>query len=65
MTNRRIEIKKDKYTALLTMDKVKAQDEMLEIAPSDWRFGYGIYSARPVEIDGTFYVEYATGDSCD
>lgn len=65
MTNRRIEIQKDKYIALMTMDKVNAQNEMLEIAPSDWRFGYGIYDARPVEIGGRFFVEFTTGDICD
>lgn len=68
MTTRTKKISEEKYKALVDMvetDYKAARAVMIEEAPSDWAFGYGIYGCKPVERDGVFMIEYTTGDSCD
>lgn len=66
MVARRIKIKESFYKQLVyEMDKKEARKAMEEVAPEDWKFGYGIYGAEPREEDGEFYIVYQTGSSCD
>ena len=68
MTTRTKKISEEKYKALIEMmeiDYKSARAVMIEEAPADWQFGYGIYGCRPIERDGVFMIEFTTGDSCD
>ena len=69
MTKRTKTISEERYKELVLMDQTdhwKARDEMMEEAPAEYKYGYGIYGS-PVAVarDGKFYIEYTTGDSCD
>lgn len=69
MTKRTKTISEERYKELVSMDKMdhfKARAAMIEEAPADYKYGYGIYgSPVVVAMDGKFYIEYTTGDSCD
>lgn len=66
MVKRYFEITENCYKNLVNMkDKQYADKIMREEAPVEYRCGYGIYGARPVEKEGKFYVEYITGSTCD
>ena len=65
MTTRTKKITEEKYKELINMDTKAAAKAMVEMAPADWQYGYGIYGARAVERGGVFQIEYTTGDSMD
>ena len=66
MYKRYLEITQNCYKNLVNIkDREAAYTIMCSEAPIEWRCGYGIYGARPVEMEGKFYIEYITGSTCD
>lgn len=58
MVDVRREITKEEYEKAL-------KEGPYSIIPDSIVMGYGAYSASVTEVNGTYYLSYSRGDSCD
>lgn len=64
MTSHRKAITKEQYDEAMRNNGLISSDNA-EIFDAAERYGYGVYCAGAVEIDGEYFVDYLLGDSCD
>ena len=65
LTTCRKKIDREIYERAQARNGVVCREDQVRLFSSAELYGYGVFGAHAIEVDGEYFCEYETGDSCD